>query len=168
MLRPIRFQVNGEVSPRTGHEGSEEEQRYNSTLSLTTALDWGGTYQIPACLNLDLNWNLWYIHAYVVDHMYIQFWVAQNLTCIEPSGASTFSKSRSVYTLKTTVTYSTAQCAAVKTHSSEIREPPQKAAPSEVSIIIPTWCGNWWRTASCPPVIREPGKVIVFVLSTEN
>jgi hypothetical protein len=28
--------------PRTGHEGPEVEQRYSSTLSLTSALDGGG------------------------------------------------------------------------------------------------------------------------------
>ena len=32
----------GKVYPRTGHEGSEGEQRYSSTLSLTSALDRGG------------------------------------------------------------------------------------------------------------------------------
>jgi len=32
----------GKVHPRTGHEGAEEEQRYSSTLSLTSALDGGG------------------------------------------------------------------------------------------------------------------------------
>ena len=31
-----------EVHPRTGHEGPEGEQRYSSTLSLTSALDGGG------------------------------------------------------------------------------------------------------------------------------
>ena len=32
----------GKVRPRTGHEGSEVEYRYSSTLSLTSALDVGG------------------------------------------------------------------------------------------------------------------------------
>ena len=32
----------GEVQPRTSHEGPEGEQRYSSTLSLTSALDGGG------------------------------------------------------------------------------------------------------------------------------
>jgi len=31
----------GKVHPRTGHEGPEGEQRYSSTLSLTSALDRG-------------------------------------------------------------------------------------------------------------------------------
>ena len=30
------------VRPRTGYEGPEGEERYSSTLSLTSALDWGG------------------------------------------------------------------------------------------------------------------------------
>ena len=30
------------VHPSTGHEGSEGQQKYNSTLSLTSALDGGG------------------------------------------------------------------------------------------------------------------------------
>jgi len=32
----------GKIHPRTGHEGPEGEQRYSSTLSLTSALDAGG------------------------------------------------------------------------------------------------------------------------------
>jgi hypothetical protein len=32
----------GKVHPRTGHEGSEGEWRYSSTLSLNSALDGGG------------------------------------------------------------------------------------------------------------------------------
>jgi len=32
----------GKVHPRTGHEGAEEEQRYSSTPSSTSALDRGG------------------------------------------------------------------------------------------------------------------------------
>jgi hypothetical protein len=31
--------VKGNVYPRTGHEGPEEEQIYSSTLSLTSTLD---------------------------------------------------------------------------------------------------------------------------------
>ena len=31
--------VKSKVRPRTGHKGSESEQRYSSTLSLTSALD---------------------------------------------------------------------------------------------------------------------------------
>jgi len=33
----------GKVHPRTGHEGPEGEERYSSTLSLTSALDEGGS-----------------------------------------------------------------------------------------------------------------------------
>jgi len=32
----------GKVHSRTGHEGSKGEERYSSTLSLTSALDGGG------------------------------------------------------------------------------------------------------------------------------
>ena len=32
----------GKLNPRTGHEGPEGQQRYSSTLSLTSALDMGG------------------------------------------------------------------------------------------------------------------------------
>jgi hypothetical protein len=34
--------IKGKVHPRTGHEGPEEEWRYSSTVSLTSALDGGG------------------------------------------------------------------------------------------------------------------------------
>jgi len=40
--RVDQCKVKGKVQPRTGHEGPEVEQRYNSTLSLTSALDGGG------------------------------------------------------------------------------------------------------------------------------
>jgi len=44
-------QVKGKVQPRTGHEGPEGKQRYNSTLSLTSALDGvGGQSPAPAAL----------------------------------------------------------------------------------------------------------------------
>jgi len=36
----------GKVRPRTGHEGTEGEWRYSSTLSLTSALD-GGGWSVP-------------------------------------------------------------------------------------------------------------------------
>ena len=36
----------GKVHPRTGHEGPKGEQRYSSTLSLTSALD-GGCQSLP-------------------------------------------------------------------------------------------------------------------------
>jgi hypothetical protein len=36
---PTNGCVKGHVHPRTGHEGPEGEQRYSSTLSLTSALD---------------------------------------------------------------------------------------------------------------------------------
>jgi hypothetical protein len=39
------------VHPRTGHEGSEGEQRYSTTLSLTSVLDGvGGQRHAPAAL----------------------------------------------------------------------------------------------------------------------
>ena len=40
----IKYKVRGKgkVLPRTGHEGPEGEQMYNSTLPLTSALDWDG------------------------------------------------------------------------------------------------------------------------------
>jgi hypothetical protein len=41
--------VNGNVHPRTGHEGPEGEEMYSSTLSLTSALDGaGGQRHAPA------------------------------------------------------------------------------------------------------------------------
>jgi len=46
-----RTPVKGKVRPRTGHEGPEGEQRYSSTLSLTSALDVvGGQRHAPAAL----------------------------------------------------------------------------------------------------------------------
>jgi hypothetical protein len=42
MGRKVRVKAKGKVHPRTGHEDPKGEQRYNSTLSLTSALDWGG------------------------------------------------------------------------------------------------------------------------------
>jgi hypothetical protein len=39
----VNYKVNkGKVYPRTGHKGPEEDQRYSSTLSLTSVLDVGG------------------------------------------------------------------------------------------------------------------------------
>jgi hypothetical protein len=35
----LKVKGKGKIQPRTGHEGPEEEQRYSSTLSLTSALD---------------------------------------------------------------------------------------------------------------------------------
>jgi len=35
----IKIKVEGKVHPRTGHEGPEGEQKYSSTLSLTSELD---------------------------------------------------------------------------------------------------------------------------------
>jgi hypothetical protein len=47
--------------------------------------------------------------------------------------------------------YTHAQCAAVKTHSELMREPPQKYVP----LIIRATChGNWPRDAVLPPVVR--------------
>ena len=41
----------GKFYPRTGHESPEGEQRYRSTLSLTSALDGvGGQRHVPAAL----------------------------------------------------------------------------------------------------------------------
>jgi hypothetical protein len=37
--RPILFKYKSKVRPKTGHEDPEGEQRYSSTLSLTTALE---------------------------------------------------------------------------------------------------------------------------------
>ena len=42
VLTLIEEMLKGKVHPRTGHEGSEGEQRYSSNLSLTSALDKGG------------------------------------------------------------------------------------------------------------------------------
>jgi hypothetical protein len=43
--------VEGEIHPRTGHEGPEGELRYSSTLSLTSVLDGvGGQRHAPAAL----------------------------------------------------------------------------------------------------------------------
>jgi hypothetical protein len=48
IVRTIR---QGKGHPRTGHEGSEVEQSYSSTLSLTSALDGvGGQRHAPAAL----------------------------------------------------------------------------------------------------------------------
>ena len=38
----LKVKGKGKIEPRTGHEGPEEEQRYSSTLSLTSALHRGG------------------------------------------------------------------------------------------------------------------------------
>jgi len=37
----------GTLHPRTGHEGPEGEQRYSFTLSLLSALTWGGGWSTP-------------------------------------------------------------------------------------------------------------------------
>jgi len=43
--------LEGKVHSRTGHEGQEKEQRYRSTLSLTSELDVvGGQRHAPAAL----------------------------------------------------------------------------------------------------------------------
>ena len=45
------MQWNGKVPPVTGHDGTEVEQRYGSTLPLTSALDGvGGQHHAPAAL----------------------------------------------------------------------------------------------------------------------
>jgi len=38
----LKGKGKGTVHPRTGHEGPKGEQSYSSTLSLTSALVWGG------------------------------------------------------------------------------------------------------------------------------
>jgi len=46
-----RGKGKGKVRPRTGHEGPEGEQRYSSTLSLTSAIDGVGDQRhAPAAL----------------------------------------------------------------------------------------------------------------------
>ena len=52
LLRKLcRVKGKGNVHPRTVHEGPEEEQKYSSTLSLTSALDGGGCQRYaPAAL----------------------------------------------------------------------------------------------------------------------
>ena len=40
-LEDISRQSKGKVDPGTGHEGPEVDQRYSSTLALTSALDGG-------------------------------------------------------------------------------------------------------------------------------
>ena len=50
-IRKSKGKGKGKVQPRTGHEGPEGEQRYNSTLSVTSALDGvGGQRHAPAAL----------------------------------------------------------------------------------------------------------------------
>jgi hypothetical protein len=44
------YKDNGRIHPITGHEGPVGEQRYNSTLSLTSALDEAGQRHAPAAL----------------------------------------------------------------------------------------------------------------------
>jgi hypothetical protein len=47
----VRPKSEGEVHPRTGHEGPEGEWMYSSTLPLTSALDAvGGQRHAPAAL----------------------------------------------------------------------------------------------------------------------
>ena len=41
-VKAVLLSDEGKVCSRTGCEGPEEEQRYSSTLSLTSALDGGG------------------------------------------------------------------------------------------------------------------------------
>jgi hypothetical protein len=48
----ISSKGQGEVHPRTGHEGQEGEMRFISTLSLSSALDGvGGQRHAPATLS---------------------------------------------------------------------------------------------------------------------
>jgi hypothetical protein len=39
LVQSVIAKVNGKIHPRTGHDGPEVQQRYSSTLSLTSALD---------------------------------------------------------------------------------------------------------------------------------
>ena len=55
VLHPLALSLpgkgKGKGHPRTGHEGPEVEQRYSSTVSLTSALDGvGGQRHAPAAL----------------------------------------------------------------------------------------------------------------------
>ena len=51
VLHMYTAQGKGKVHPGTGHECSEGERRYSSTLSLTSALDGaGGQHHAPAAL----------------------------------------------------------------------------------------------------------------------
>ena len=48
----ISCKGKGAVHPRTGHEGQEEEMRYSSTLSLSSAIDGvGGQRHAPVTLS---------------------------------------------------------------------------------------------------------------------
>ena len=50
LINTLKGKVNGEVLPITVHEGPEGEQRYSSTLSVTSALDGGGSSKpCPDC-----------------------------------------------------------------------------------------------------------------------
>jgi hypothetical protein len=42
LTQTVLCSCKGKVHPRTGHDGPERENRYSSTLSLTSALDGGG------------------------------------------------------------------------------------------------------------------------------
>jgi len=47
----LEYVATKKFQPTTGHEGPEEEYRYGSTLSLTSALDGvGGQHGVPAAL----------------------------------------------------------------------------------------------------------------------
>jgi len=51
MKRNLFGKGKGKVQPRTNHEGSEEEKRYSSTLSLTSVLDgMGAQRHFPAAI----------------------------------------------------------------------------------------------------------------------
>ena len=42
VYKKVRFKKKGRFHPTTGHEGSDGQYRYSSTLSLTLALHWDG------------------------------------------------------------------------------------------------------------------------------
>ena len=53
--------VKGKFHPRTSHEGPEGEQRYSSTLSLTSALDGvSGQRHAPASLPVWTGAEKWF------------------------------------------------------------------------------------------------------------
>jgi hypothetical protein len=54
-INPVPLKGKGKVLPRTGHEGTEGEYRYSSTLSLTSALDGGGSIRYPYTNNAVTN-----------------------------------------------------------------------------------------------------------------
>jgi len=53
-----RSQVRGKDHPRTGHEGPKGEYSYSSTLSLTSAANWGGwSTPRPISIVQEVGWD---------------------------------------------------------------------------------------------------------------